>query len=162
MEDIKQALRESHEEEMSYHNQAIISLDKRYLELQKRVDAAYIDKLDGQITQSKYDELTMLWRNEQSENRQRKEQHEKSNINYLELGSKLLEVSNNAKNIYTKRSDDEKRQLMNLVFSNLTLKNKILSKTYSKPFAIVAERVKSNNLSGCRELNPGYMTPSHV
>ena len=106
-----------------------------------------------QITQLKYDELTMLWRNEQSENRQRKEQHEKSNINYLELGSKLLEVSNNAKNIYEKRSDDEKRQLMNLIFSNLTLKNKILSKTYSKPFAIVAERVRSNNLSGCRDLN---------
>ena len=108
---------------------------------------AYIDKLDGRILQTKYDEFTVLWRNEQAENRQKKEQHEKTNINYFELGSKLLEVSKNAKNIYKRRSDDEKRQLMALIFSNLTLKNKILSKTYSKPFAIVAERVKSNNMS---------------
>ena len=74
-----------------------------------------------------------------------------TNVNYFELGSKLLEVSKNAKNIYQRRSDDEKRQLMALVFSNLTLKNKILGKIYSKPFAIVAERVKSNNMSGCRD-----------
>lgn len=124
------------------------------MDLQRRIDAVYIDKLDDNISQIKYDELTMLWRNEQAENRQKKEQHEKANVNYFELGSKLLEVSKNAKNIYNRRSDDEKRQLMSLIFSNLTLKNKILSKTYSKPFAIVAERVKSNNMSGRRESNP--------
>jgi len=121
------------------------------MDLQRRIDEAYIDKLDGRILQARHDELTLVWRNEQTENRHKKEQHEKANVNYFELGSKLLDVSKNAKNIYQRRSDDEKRQLMALIFSNLTLKNKILSKTYSKPFAIVAERVKS--LTWSRILN---------
>jgi site-specific DNA recombinase len=119
-------LKESHADEMAYHNQVLSSFNQQYQQLQTRLDNLYMDKLDGRITAKKYEELDEKWRKEQEQVRKALEKHEKSNINYFELGSKLLEVSKQAKNIYLKKKLEEKRQLLNLVFSNLTLKDGIL------------------------------------
>lgn len=147
LELITESLRESHAEEITYHNQVLITLNKRYQTLQNRLDSLYIDKLDGRITLEKYEELEIKFRKEQEETRQELVRHENANINYFELGANLLELSSRAKEIYLKReSVDDKRRLLNLIFLNLALKDGFVRKTYKKPFQIIAERVQNENV----------------
>lgn len=144
---ITESLKESHAEEMSYHNQALTALNKRYQTLQKRLDELYLDKLDRRITLEKYEELEAKFRKEQEEVRQELARHENANINYFELGANLLELSSKAKEIYLKRElIEDKRRLLNLIFLNLALKDGFVRKTYQKPFQIISERVKNGNL----------------
>ena len=144
---ITESLKESHVEEMNYHNQTLTTLNKRYQTLQKRLDELYLDKLDRRITLEKYEELETKFRKEQEEARQEKVRHENANINYFELGANLVELSSKAKEIYLKRKlIEDKRRLLNLIFLNLTLYDGFVRKTYQKPFQIISERVKNGNL----------------
>ena len=155
LELITESLRESHAEEITYHNQILSSLNKRYQTLQNRLDTLYIDKLDGRITLEKYEQLEVQFRKEQEEARQELAKHENANINYFELGANLLELSTKAKEIYLKRHlPEDKRRLLNLIFLNLTIRDGFVFKTYKKPFQIISERVKTNTVRGRRDLNP--------
>lgn len=75
------------------------------------------------------------------------EKHEKANVKYFELGVKVLEVAQNAEKIYQKGSVEEKRQLLGLVFSNLSMKGELVRTELKNPFSLVAERVKSHSIS---------------
>ncbi|MGH7245819.1 MAG: hypothetical protein ACREGI_02710, partial [Candidatus Levyibacteriota bacterium] len=73
--------------------------------------------------------------------------HEKANDKYRELGLNLYELSQRATFIYNKATHDNKRLLINLVFSELSLKNDNITATYSKAFRILSEFVKLTNSS---------------
>ena len=45
------ALKASHSDTKRYHNEMITTLQKQYQKLQHRLDAMYVDKLDGTISQ---------------------------------------------------------------------------------------------------------------
>jgi hypothetical protein len=44
---VRDALRVSHEDERRLHDEAIARLHEDYIKLQRRLDAMYVDKLDG-------------------------------------------------------------------------------------------------------------------
>jgi len=52
----QKALRESHQDEIEYHNKAIEELNRRYQQIQRRLNLLYDDKLDGKITPEFYEE----------------------------------------------------------------------------------------------------------
>lgn len=52
---ITSALRQSHQDERRVHEQAISRLRAEYLQIPRRLDAMYVDKLDGQITSAYYE-----------------------------------------------------------------------------------------------------------
>ena len=60
------ALKESHRDEKRDHDEAIARLQKQYTTLQNRLDAMYVDKLDGTVTRQFFDRQSELWRGEQS------------------------------------------------------------------------------------------------
>ena len=66
MDWIAKALRESHADEKRYHDEAIARLQTKYTKLQSRIDAMYIDKLDGRIDNTFFDRKAGEWRAEQS------------------------------------------------------------------------------------------------
>ena len=141
--------------ELSYDfSRAIPVNNPKYKTYQRRLDTIYEDKLDGKITPDQYDKLSERYRSEQSGVLATLEQHKKANTNYFELGSKLLKVASEAKNIYLKRTPEEKRQILQFIFSNLSLNGKILSCIYTKPFQLIAERVQNGELWRWRESNP--------
>jgi hypothetical protein len=51
LEWIVTALKESHGDEKRYHDEMIAKLQKEYQKLQDRIDAMYVDKLDGKVPQ---------------------------------------------------------------------------------------------------------------
>ena len=142
---VKKALKESHADEMSYHNKCFDSLNKRYNQIQKRLDMLYDDKLDGKITEDFYNRKFKQYSEEQDAILIQLKKHKNSNINYFELGSLLLEVASRSAEIFKKAQDQEKRELINLVFSNLSLNGEELRYSYKPAFKILANRALAIN-----------------
>ncbi len=52
---ITSALKESHQDEKRFHDEAIQRLQGEYSQLQDRIDQMYVDKLDGRVTNEFFD-----------------------------------------------------------------------------------------------------------
>ena len=132
------ALKESHNEEKTYHDEMVSTLQKQYQKLQDRVDAMYVDKLDGKVSEDFFNRKAEDWRREQADILHKIEQHQGANKYYLEEGIHLLELAQHAVTLYEKQEMKEKRRLLNFVFSNSTWKDGKLIPVYRKPFDLLA------------------------
>ena len=150
---IKKALKESHSDEMEYHNKVLQELNKQYAQIQKRIDALYDDKIDDNISKEFYQRKFEQYRCEQNAVLNRIHHHKEANVNYFELGINILELSQKTKDIYLSRSAEEKRQLLSFVFSNLSLKDGNLSPVYAPAFQIVAKRAENQDWLGRMDSN---------
>jgi DNA invertase Pin-like site-specific DNA recombinase len=142
---IKKALKESHRDEIEYHNNCINELKQRYEKIQKRLSLLYDDKLDGKISSDFYEQKFREYAKEKEEIISSIEKHSNAQNKYFELGINILELSQKAKEIYLKASEEQKRMLLNLVFSKLTLNNGKLKVFYSRPFEICLRGVQFTN-----------------
>ena len=135
---IVKALKESHSEEKRYHNGMISTLQNQYQKLQDRIDAMYVDKLEGKISEAFFTRKREEWGAEQADILRKIEQHHNANRSYFEEGTRLLELAQQAVTLYEKQEMEEKRRLLNFVFSNSTWKDGKLIPAYRKPFDLLA------------------------
>ncbi len=138
LEWIKAALKGSHDAERRHHSEAIKTLQDQYQKLQNRLDAMYVDKLDGAISQEFFEERSIQWRKEQDEILRKIEKHQGANQAYLEEGVRILELSQRAVILYEKQNPHEQRRLLNFVLSNSIWKDGKLIPNYRKPFDLLA------------------------
>jgi len=148
LEWIKEALRRSHRDERDYHDRIVKDLQTRYTKIQARIDQAYIDKLDGKISEEFWQEKTQDWRRAQEQIRLKMKAHEKANTSYLEEGIRTLELANKAYFLYVRQSAHEKARLLKILLSNCTLKDGTPYPVYRKPFDLIASGVKSEDWLG--------------
>ena len=142
---IKKALKESHQDEIEYHNKAIEELNRRYEQIQRRINMLYDDKLDGKITPEFYEQKFKQYTEEKEEIVSSIKKHSNAQTKYFELGMSILELSQKAKEIYQKATIEEKRTLLTLVFSNLYLNEGKLSVSYTPAFEILSNCVSATN-----------------
>jgi site-specific DNA recombinase len=138
LEWIKAALKGSHAAEERHHREALASSQEQYDKLQKRLDAIYLDKLDGEISREFYEQKSSQWRREQEEVLRKIERHQDANRAYLDEGIRLLELAQRAAILYEKQEMAEKRRLLNFVCSNSIWKDGKLIPNYRKPFDLLA------------------------
>jgi hypothetical protein len=131
------ALKESHGIEQRTHDAAISQLQKRYQVLQHRIDGAYIDKLDGQISAEFFDDRTREWREDQTRVLADLRSHQKANTGYLQTGIQILELINGAHRRFKTQTSVEKKELLKFVVSNSTWKNGVLNVEFRKPFSLL-------------------------
>ena len=160
VEDIKQALRESHQDKIAYHNDALKALNRRAKHVQGLIDKAYEDKLSGVISEDFWKRKSSEWQNELVEINNKIESHNNADINYFETGVKILELANNAYNMYLTQSRYEQRKLLNIILSNCTFYRGTLYPIYKKPFDIFAKRHQFESKLGYRDLNPNRQIQS--
>ena len=152
---IQKAIKESHKDEMDYQSRATASLDSEYTKVRSRLDAAYDDKLDGLITKEQYESVRMRYEEQLKNIVKAKEAHTYSGIDYLRFGMNIFELSQKSSQLFEKRATaEEKRQILNFIFSNLQLKDGNLVPTYHNGFELVANRAKTGNWLGDRDSNP--------
>ena len=123
---------------MSHHDEMIAKLQKEYQKLQDRIDAMYVDKLDGNVFQEFFDRKNGDWRTEQAEILRKIEKHQNANCSYLEEGVRLLELAQKAASLYEKQEMKEKRRILDFLFSNCLWKDGVLIPNYRKPFDTLA------------------------
>lgn len=132
------ALQESHSDERQFHAEAVSRLEKQAHVLRERLSALYVDKLDGKVSSDTYDQLNQRWTVELETVRAQIAQHERTDRSDYEDGAKLLELVQQAVNLYEKQGIKEKRRLLNFVLSNSIWLNGTLKPVYRKPFDMMA------------------------
>lgn len=136
---IKKALKESHNDEVAFNSSARDELNKRYEAIQRRLETLYDDKLDGKITEDFYQKKFQQYSQEKEEIVSSLKKHDTANTKYYELGANVIDLARRAKEIYSseRRKQEEKRILLNLLFSSLRLNGEELAISYSKAFGML-------------------------
>jgi DNA invertase Pin-like site-specific DNA recombinase len=139
VEDIKKALMESQEDKVEYHRKSIGSLRSRYDRVQRMMDRAYEDKLNGKVPEQLWERKSVEWNNDLVNIQFQIKSHESANLEYCKTGVEILELANQAYDMYLQQSCKEQRKLLNIILSNCTFDRGTLCPTYNKPFDILAK-----------------------
>jgi DNA invertase Pin-like site-specific DNA recombinase len=135
---VTEALRQSHKDETHFHDQALARLQTEYGKLQNRLDAMYVDKLDGRIDVALYDRKAVEWQGEQTRLLRLMEEHQLANHSYLADGVQLLELARRAGALFEMQSSGSKRRLLDFLLSNCTWKDGEVQATFRQPFDLIA------------------------
>lgn len=142
---IRRALKESHGDEIVYHQASAKELQARHDQLQRRLDTIYEDKLDGKVDKDFYDRKFKQYTEEKEHLFEQLQKHSQASDRHLQLGENIYELSQRAKAIYLKGSIEQRRRLINLMFRDLKLKDGVLKFEYTKTFELLAQAVGATN-----------------
>nr|NGX60467.1 hypothetical protein [Chlamydiota bacterium] len=132
-------LKEIHESESRFHSESLQALRKEQDRIQKRLNQIYDDKLDGLIDEKMYLERVSTYKGRQAEIVEQMGRHEKADQNFYVTANLVMNLASRAWEIFESSEAGEKRQLLDLVFQNLELKDASLSVQVREPFLTMME-----------------------
>ena len=139
LEWVRDALHSSHAQQLKEHEAVISRLRAEHVRLQKRVHAAYADKLDGRIDAATFDEMAREWRSGQARCLAEIARHETADWSYVSDGVKILELAQNTKRLFETQEPREKRRLLDFVLSNCSWKAGRIAPDFRQPFDLIAD-----------------------
>jgi len=144
------ALRESDVDEKKFHDDAIARLEAEYDVIQKRLDAMYLDKLDGRITAAYFDRKAADWRDEQDRIAEAIHEHRQANRGQIADGARILEVASEAGAVFRgQENDSEKRELLRFFLAESSWTENGLAASLRQPFDVLAgEAEKLRRIEG--------------
>ena len=131
---LKNKLKESHQDEVSFREKAISDLNLRLYKIRNRLDEMYNDKLDGVIDGKTYFSKRAISIKEQEDIENLIKSHRKADQIYTDFGCLIFDVAQRAGEIYGVRKPHEKQYLSKFVFSNLSLRDKNLQISFQLIF----------------------------
>ena len=106
----------------------------------------YDDKVDGLISKETYLQKQAEYEQQLNDLIDAKQKNSNANINYLKLGFSIFELAQVGREVYEKQAtDNEKRELLNFVFSNFKLNEEKLVPTPHNGFEVVFARAQKGN-----------------
>ena len=123
------------------HERLIASIQLQIDRISRMDDVLYDDKLSGEITPSKYKEKHDAFVNQKVELLAQLDGIDKSAGHRLERKFAILELSQKAAQIYAEKAPEQKRLIISKLFSKLTLKDGVLSVSYTDFAQVLSEKV---------------------
>jgi DNA invertase Pin-like site-specific DNA recombinase len=154
LEWVTRALRESHQDERRFHDDAITKLQSEHRRIQDRIDAMYMDKLDGRIDNNFFDRKALEFRSDQCRIMRDVDAHRTANRSYIEDGIRLLELAHRVHELFESQPAKEKRKLLDFVLSNSRWKDGRLEAEYRQPFDLIASAALADR-QACTGSGPG-------
>ena len=119
-------------------------LRQRLSAVRQRLDKAYLDKLDGKITEEFWSRKSAEWLSDE-------EQHVLSALQSLQQATpermldatRALELANKAYFLYLRQEPTEKAKLLKVVLLNYGIDGVTVYPTYRKPFDLIFARAKN-------------------
>jgi site-specific DNA recombinase len=139
---VAEGLKSSHVDQAKEHAEALKRLQTEYDRIQSRIQAMYVDKLDGKVDAGMFEQLSADWRKQQDKCLREIRRYQAADQHYLEEGITVLEMSRNARRLFDREQPMEKRRLLNFMVSNSTWANGELNSTLREPFRSIAEMAK--------------------
>jgi DNA invertase Pin-like site-specific DNA recombinase len=136
---VREALYASHADEKRAHDAAIERLQTEHKRLQSRLDAMYVDELDGRVDGAFFERMSAECRAEQDRCLREIERHQTANKSYMDEGVQLLELARNVQRLFERQEPREKRRRLDFVVSNCSWKGGELTTTLRQPFDLLAE-----------------------
>jgi DNA invertase Pin-like site-specific DNA recombinase len=118
-------------------------LQQRLASVRSRLDQAYMDKLDGKITEEMWSRKSAEWQTEEQQIQMAIRALSEIKPERMLDAVRILELANKAYFLYVKQSPAEKAKLLNLVLSNCAIDAASIYPTYRKPFDIILTKVKN-------------------
>ncbi len=134
---VKNALLESHKEEIVTRSILEKDLRNKIENIKRKIDQLYDDKLEGLISLEVYKSKKEELEKELKLLNEKLEDLEQANLDYIDLGVNLLELCNKAKILYENATFEEKQELIHLAFSKILIKDKEINFDYTPWFAIL-------------------------
>jgi hypothetical protein len=121
------------------HQEAIKRLQGEHKRLGDRINAMYLDKLDGRVDSTFFDKMSAQWREEQNRCLREIERYEAAEQSYMDEGVQILELARNAQKLFERQQPREKRRLLNFVLSNFSWEDGEVVATFRQPFDLLAQ-----------------------
>jgi DNA invertase Pin-like site-specific DNA recombinase len=155
LEWVRDALHSSHADERREQDEAIKRHQVEYKRLQDRINAMYVDKLDGLVDGAFFEKMSNQWREEQTRCQREIELRQNADKSYMKEGIQLLELARNAQRLFERQEPREKRRLLNFVLSNCTWDDGQVVATFRQPFDLLAQTTLISSRRGAsEETNP--------
>jgi len=118
-------------------------LQQRLAQVNRRMDQAYLDKLDGRISQEFWSRKSGEWQAEEQQIRAYIQFLREARPERLLDAARILELANKAYFQYLKQPPAEKAKLLKMVLSNCAIDAVNLYPTYRKPFDLIFQKTKT-------------------
>jgi site-specific DNA recombinase len=123
-------------------------------EVRRRMDAAYMDKLEGKISEGFWQRKQADWQEEETRIAAQIEGLKEQNFDDRLLDvRRILELAQNAHSLYLTRGPHEQAELLKSVLLNCSIDAVSLNPTYRSPFDLIVKRAESAEWSGREDLN---------
>ncbi|AXK61154.1 recombinase family protein [Candidatus Chromulinivorax destructor] len=142
---ILQGLRESFKDKIEYHNALISELEQQIKRLQNRIDQTYLDKLDGKISEAFWQTKTKEWSTEQENLNDKLFAAKKADVHYLENADFIIELAQNAGQLFKTGNTAKKRRVIDMLTSNCVYKDGNIDVELKPVFGEVLKTVKTRN-----------------
>jgi site-specific DNA recombinase len=138
-------------------------LGSRLTAIRHCMDMAYVDKLDGKISEDFWQRKMSEWQIEEHQVRMAID-----GLASVESGDRaldaqrVLELANKAHLLYLTQSSAEKAKLLRMLCLNFSVDGASAMPAYRYPFDLIFERAKLKEWSGRRDSNPRPSAPKVV
>lgn len=132
-------IRQTDHVERDYQRRRMAELQKEQNLTQSRLDALMDLLLDGAITRDEHEAKRNALRSRQAELLRQVETHQQADDGFKDCLITLISLAGNAKAAFAGSNKDEKRIILNCVFSNLSLNGATLCYSFNKPFDRMAK-----------------------
>jgi site-specific DNA recombinase len=147
-------LREDQGQAESKLNAEMARLNARLSAIRNRMDAAYVDKLDGKIPEDFWGRKMGEWRAEEQQVKLAIERLAGAEISDSALDAeKVFELANNAYLLYFSQDSTEKAKLLRMLGSNFSVGDASVTPAYRYPFNLIFQRANLNEWSGREDSN---------
>ena len=149
---VREALHASHADERREHEEAIERLQAEHNRLSDRIDAMYVDKLDGRVDAPSSTGCRRNGARSRTAACARSSGTRPPNKSYMDEGVQILELARNAQRLFERQEPREKRRLLNFVLSNCSWEDGEVVATFRQPFDLLARnhRHRTRAATGCR------------
>ena len=152
---MKQFLWAEHFEAKKNHGDRKIQLERRMKELDSFIQRAYEDKLRGDLSEARWRDMDNSWKSERASIVTEFDSVMDEQDAYMQRGVELIELMQQSEIIFKNATPEKKRKLVELVSSNLLLKDGSLHYHWKKPFDMLAIKDKNENWRPHGDSNPG-------
>ena len=139
VDDIVETLKANHKDKSEFHNNLLTGYQTEYQKYETRIEKMYVDKLDGSITESYYEEKRKEYRAKQTEINGKISKLHFADEEYYLTSEYLLKLASNASQLFESSEPHEKRLLLTLTLQNLKLDGNKVRYDWIKPFDQIAD-----------------------
>jgi DNA invertase Pin-like site-specific DNA recombinase len=130
--------------EQAVRRQKIGQFQQRLATVRRRLDQAYLDKLDGRITDEFWERKSTEWHEEEQRLSMSIGELDKSEPERLLDGIRVLELANKAYFLYLRQNSEAKARLLKIVLSNCAIDAANIYPTYRKPFDLIFQAAQTD------------------
>lgn len=136
---VAKQLKEVHELKNGYSKEVKSNLQKQIVTLENRIEKAFEDKLDGNITQEQWKSFNEKWQTEKDKMFIQLEEINKLDKQFYEQADSLLKFTDNAYEYYQQGTIAQRRKILEIISEKITYKDKAFNLILKPVFQTIVD-----------------------